>query len=126
MTAPVEAAKTAALEWLDLLNRLRTRAWGDPFAGIVLETISLGDRRGQPWDISSLAAHLNINRATCSRWVDELVNRGLVERKRGGRHVWLSVTDRAHTIFTEVGGERWLIRFVATAEEISRLLNRSK
>ena len=65
--------------------------YGDARTAAIVNCIWLGQQDGAPFDITSLAAHLDTPRQTVSHIVKRLVAEGVVERRQNGHSAVLRI-----------------------------------
>lgn len=93
-----ERVQREVLECLNRFYAIETGMWGDPVSCLMIRTIIKGRIEGRLYDVSSLAAYLDLSLATVHRKLKRIEEQGYVERRREGRSVRLSPTARVEQI----------------------------
>lgn len=93
-TATRESVQRQVLECLNRFYAIETGMWGDPVSCLMIRTIIKGRIEGRLYDVSSLAACLDLSLATVHRKLKRIEAQGHVERRREGRSVRLWPTAK--------------------------------
>ena len=87
---------------IDCLNRfyaMETGMWGSPLSALMIRTVIKGQYEGKLYDLSSLAAALDLPVASVHRKVGDLVAEGYLERLPRGKSVYLAPTEKTCVTF---------------------------
>lgn len=81
------------IECLNRFYAMETGMWGKPVDCLIVRTVIQGSLQSKPYDLSALAAALDLPVGTIHRKVSELVEAGFIARKPAGKSVYLAPTD---------------------------------
>lgn len=78
------------IECLNRFYAMETGMWGRPIDCLIVRTVVQGKLQGRLYDLSALAAALDLPLGTVHRKVAELVEAGLLGREPAGRSVYVT------------------------------------
>lgn len=88
------AVQACIIECLNRFYALESGMWGDPLSSLMIRTVVQGAMQGRHFDLSALAATLDIPVATIHRRASALVQAGFIRRRRHGKSIYLEPTER--------------------------------
>ena len=83
------------IECLNRFYAIETGMWGSPLSALMIRTVIKGQFEGKLYDLSALAAALDLPVASVHRKVRDLVTEGYLERLPRGKSVYLAPTEKA-------------------------------
>ncbi|MCF4164886.1 hypothetical protein L2U69_04445 [Zavarzinia compransoris] len=87
------------IECLNRFHALESAMWGKPVDALIVRTVVQGRLQNRPYDLSALAAALDLPIATLHRKTGGLVAAGFLRRERRGKSVYLAPTEAACAAF---------------------------
>jgi hypothetical protein len=87
---------------IDCLNRfyaMETGMWGGPLSALMIRTVIKGQYEGKLYDLSALAAALDLPVTSVHRKARDLVNEGYLQRLPRGKSVYLAPTEKTCVTF---------------------------
>lgn len=88
------AVQTQIIECLNRFYAIETGMWGGPLDALIIRTAVVGDMQHRPYDLSALAAVLDLPISTIHRKVKNLVESGFLVQEKTGRSIYLHPTSR--------------------------------
>ena len=82
------------LECLNRFYAIETGMWGSPLSALMIRTVIKGQFEGKLYDLSALAAALDLPVASVHRKVRDLVEEGYIQRLPRGKSVYLAPTEK--------------------------------
>jgi len=82
------------IECLNRFYAMETGMWGKPVDSLIIRTVVQGHLQGRLYDLSALAAVLDLPIGTVHRKVGELVAAGYLTRETVGKSVYVAPTDQ--------------------------------
>lgn len=99
------AVQTQIIECLNRFYAVESGMWGGPLEALIIRTAVAGEMQHRPYDLSALAAALNLPLSTIHRKVKMLVKMGVVVQEKAGRSIYLHPTSRTREDFDKSFGE---------------------
>jgi DNA-binding MarR family transcriptional regulator len=87
---------------IDCLNRfyaMETGMWGGPLSALMIRTVIKGQYEGKLYDLSALAAALDLPVTSVHRKARDLVKEGYLQRLPRGKSVYLAPTEKTCVTF---------------------------
>lgn len=82
------------IECLNRFYAMETGMWGKPVDCLIIRTVVQSHLQGRLYDLSALAAALDLPIATVHRKVSESVTAGYLKRKAVGKSVYVAPTEQ--------------------------------
>lgn len=82
------------IECLNRFYAMETGMWGGPLSALIIRTVIKGQFEGRLYDLSALAAALDLPVTSVHRKVHELVGDGYLQRLPRGKSVYLAPTEK--------------------------------
>jgi len=88
------AVQTQIIECLNRFYAIETGMWGGPLDALIIRTAVVGEMQHRPYDLSALAAVLDLPISTIHRKVRKLIKAGFLVHEKAGRSIYLHPTAR--------------------------------
>lgn len=82
------------IECLNRFYAIETGMWGGPLSALIVRTVVKGQFEGKLYDLSALAAVLDLPVTSAHRKIHKLVEDGYVQRLPHGKSVYLAPTEK--------------------------------
>ena len=82
------------IECLNRFYAMETGMWGSPLSALMIRTVIKGQYEGKLYDLSALAAALDLPVTSVHRKARDLVKEGYLERLPRGKSVYLAPTEK--------------------------------